>query len=158
MSVVERFWFYVAGGQPGEPNQCWEWTGCHLNGYGIFSNNGIRCYTHRFSYELFHPLTKSINDIDLCICHSCDNPCCVNPYHLRLDTRQNNNKERMEKDRGNRPIGERNPRCILNETQVLEIRAKYKAGNITQVELGREYNVKREVICDIVNRRSWKHI
>ena len=155
METIERFWYYVV---KGEPNECWEWLGCKCQGYGRIKDNGDKYFSHRFSYQLHHPLTKSIHDIDLCVCHSCDNPGCVYPAHLRLDTRTNNNKERMEKNRGNRPVGERNPTCILNEKQVKEIRSEYQAGNITQVELAKEYGVKPTVIWEIVNRRSWKHI
>jgi hypothetical protein len=159
-TIIEKFWNYVV---KGEPNDCWEWKGCKCQGYGQLrdyssENKNGKYFSHRFSYQLHHPLIKSIHDIDLCVCHSCDNRGCVNPAHLRLDTRTNNNKERMEKNRSYRPVGERNPTCILNEKQVKEIRSEYQAGNITQVELAKEYGVKPTVIWEIVNRRSWRHI
>lgn len=59
---------------------------------------------------------------------------------------------------GERPRGERNGWAILTSDQVLEIRARYKHGQITQSQLAQEYVVKRETITSIINRRSWKHL
>ena len=54
--------------------------------------------------------------------------------------------------------GEKNGKAKLKEYQVLEIREKYKLGTFYHRELAEMYNVSRETIGDIVNRKSWKHI
>ena len=54
--------------------------------------------------------------------------------------------------------GEKSSSAKLTEKEVLEIRELYATGNYTQKELGLKYNVNRCTICDIINRRTWKHI
>ena len=54
--------------------------------------------------------------------------------------------------------GEENGYSKLTRKQVLEIRARYKAGGISQEKIGQEYGVSHPTISNIVNRKAWKHI
>ena len=82
---------------------CWEWTaGKHERGYGYFYtskeySNRKMDYAHRVS--LF--LHKGERHDDLCVLHSCDNPSCVNPEHLRWGTHKDNMRDMTAKERGN---------------------------------------------------------
>ena len=72
---------------------CWEWTGLkYPSGYGRFCKK----YAHRFSYEIH----KGEIYNNLKVCHSCDNPSCVNPEHLWLGTQKDNVQDRDKKGRG----------------------------------------------------------
>lgn len=74
-------------------NKCWKWTGkIYPSGYGKLG----RLYAHRFSYEYY----KDKIPKDMCICHSCDNPSCVNPDHLWVGTVKDNMHDRDRKGRG----------------------------------------------------------
>ena len=82
-----------------EVTDCWEWTAAFNNiGYGMFrwATNKMRS-AHRASYELFNgPIPEG-----MIVCHSCDNPKCVNPKHLWAGTHRDNYNDMMAKGRNN---------------------------------------------------------
>lgn len=88
---MDKFFNYVI-----YSNDCWLWDGqTSGSGYGFFYRNKKYIQAHRFSYEYFvGRLGKSI------CCHHCDNPLCVNPFHLFAGTVQDNNIDRENKKRG----------------------------------------------------------
>lgn len=77
---------------------CWEWEG-HRNqlGYGEVSwRNRVWMVT-----RLVYAATRGAFDPQLDICHSCDNPGCVNPEHFRADTHKANLLDASKKKRLN---------------------------------------------------------
>ena len=54
--------------------------------------------------------------------------------------------------------GEENPKHILTENDVIEIRALLKSGKYNQHEIGKMYGVSNYAICDIKRGRSWKEV
>lgn len=74
---------------------CFEWTGAvNASGYGIQRYERKVQLAHRVSYEI------NIGPIgDLLVCHSCDNPLCINPSHLFLGTHQDNMDDMFCKER-----------------------------------------------------------
>ena len=75
---------------------CWLWNAaCRTTGYGVFSYNGKPVTASRVSYILY----KGTDPGDLFVCHTCDNPKCVNPDHLFLGTNQDNVEDRKRKGR-----------------------------------------------------------
>lgn len=134
---------------------CWEWIGGKFyHGYGVFKFNYKTWKAHRFS-RLIH---NGFIPKGMCVCHTCDNKLCVNPKHLWLGTKSDNNKDRDKKGRMAHNCGEKHGRSKLTEKQVLEIRKIYKAENISQEKLGKRFNVCRQSIGHIINKQNWQHI
>lgn len=139
---------------------CWLWTGARgLSGYGVLwsaggKQNRKQLYAHRVAYFLHN---NTLPD-DLCICHTCDNPPCVNPAHLFLGDHKQNALDKVSKGRQSCLKGEASGRAVLTEAQVLAIRSQYSAGGITQAALGAAYGVTRGNIASIVRQESWRHI
>ena len=89
----ERFWSRVD--QSGGLDACWLWQGPLMNkGYGTVKCNHRRWLAHRFSLYLY--LGREPQGLVL---HSCDNPPCVNPRHLREGTHADNTRDAIERGR-----------------------------------------------------------
>ena len=98
---------------------------------------------------------------EICVCHRCDNPRCVNPEHLFLGSHQDNMSDKMTKGRcwnGGGKQGENHPCSTLTETQVREIRGRWAAGGIKQKQLAVDYGVNYRTINQVVNMKKWKHL
>lgn len=132
-------------------NQCWNWTGsCNKKGYGKIKINGRSIIAHRFSWEVHF---GNIPD-GLFVCHECDNPKCVNPNHLFLGDHQTNMDDMVAKNRQAR--GESVGSHKLTTNQVKEI--KQLRNKLTQVEIGKLFNVGHSIVSAIHNNKTWKHI
>ena len=93
--VTKRFWNHVE--KRGE-NECWEWLGVkHLmSGYGRYHSGMLgRVYNESSTHRLMWCITRGKQvPKGRFICHTCDNPSCVNPEHLYLGDAQSNVNDR----------------------------------------------------------------
>lgn len=134
---------------------CMIWTGCRdKNGYGNIKYNGKHTRSHRVFYEIFNNI--KIPD-DKCVCHKCDNPSCVNPNHMFIGTRSENNTDRHIKGRSGDHRGENGSRAKLSESKVIEIIRRARAGE-SHLELGKMFGVSKHAIGAITCGRNWSHL
>jgi len=147
---ILRFWCKV---DFASPNGCWEWQAkLNSGGYGRFGLERDAFRAHRIAWSMaYGPIPSG-----LCVCHHCDNPSCVNPAHLFVDSVVGNNADMTRK--GRRPCGEQHWIAKLTAKKVRDIRMRYAKGGATLTELGRKYGAHFVTIWDVVHRRTWKHV
>lgn len=159
-NFLAAFWEKVD--DSGGPDACWPWTAaCYPDDYGMLGirrPNGGRTTMRAHVMALILATGEDANGrFGL---HSCDNPPCCNAAHLRWGTQKQNIADMDARERGRRPIhrGVSNPKAKLTEDEVRAIRARYKAGGVTQQTLADQYGVSQFVVSLIVRRKSWAHV
>lgn len=152
MTLEGRFWKKV---NKRGPRECWEWTACrNRKGYGLINILGSSQLAHRVSFSL---LVGEIPGSRL-VCHTCDNPSCVNPCHLFLGTHKSNMDDKMAKGRHKCPRGSRHSSAKLTESKVLHIRREYSGGGVSMASLAKKFQVSAAAVEFIIQRRTWRHV
>lgn len=144
-----RFWLKV---EVRSEEQCWPWRGAKdAEGYGYFWDGAANRRAHRYSYAL----KARDATIDGSILHSCDNPPCVNPSHLRLGTHAENIRERNAKGRHNLPSGDRHWYKALDQEKADKIRSWVFRGQ-SQASVARAFGVSAATVCRLINGQQRK--
>jgi hypothetical protein len=131
---------------------CWLWRGHRGNQHRMADR--VKVYAHRLAYALFvGPLPD-----DLCVCHKCDNPPCVNPAHLFIGTIADNIQDMWAKgrDRSAVPNCQDHGRAILTNEDVTEIRRLLSVKSYK--ELAAMYGTSKAAIASISRGINWKHL
>lgn len=173
---VDRFWSKV---DVRGPNDCWPWKAkARLDGgYGVLNvwvsaNRRRNVVSSRISCYLAHgdpphPGSKTL--------HSCDNPPCCNPAHLRWGTPLDNTRDAIERKRhvnppdthshpewnskrlAAMPQGEGVHNSKLTEPVVREIwRLHLHGKNASEIAASVGYSVA--TVYDVCRGRSWRHL
>lgn len=149
----KRFWSKVkiAG-----PDECWEWQGMLTKaGYGyINAGRSVTPLAHRHSYMLTHSTTLEPKQL---VCHSCDNPKCVNPKHLWLGDDRANHEDCVAKGRHVLfPVkrGSDVNTSKLSENQAREVLNSTASG----ANLARKFGVSKTAIYKIRSGENWAHL
>lgn len=138
-------------------DDCWEWQGARTmarGGYGVVKIHRKQWRTHRLAWKIIHGFVPS----EMQVQHTCDNPPCCNPSHLKLGTAKDNVLDMHKRGRAADHRGENHASSKLVKADILEIRRLYATGKISYSILGRLFKVSKMHICRIVNRERWDHI
>lgn len=141
----ERFWRYVT---PASPDECWEWRGANNSfGYGRLNRgdkNNRTIKAHRASYQIHFGIDPEDKDV----CHHCDNPPCVNPYHLFLGDAKSNAEDMVRKGRSGPQNGQGLLTRKVSDEDVRNIR--YRASNNEYYwSIAQDYSVTQSYISDL---------
>ena len=148
-SLEEKF----AAGR-GEPNArgCIEWTALRTTqGYGLTSHNGRNIRAHRAAWII----ARGEIPAGLVVCHSCDNPPCVNVEHLFLGTVQDNNADKIQKGRHAR--GVTHPQAKIHDDTVVGIRAMYDEG-FSIAAIAEEVGLSQAHVRKTIRGVNWSHL
>lgn len=119
-------------------------------GYGLKTVNGKTRRVTRLVWEHYNGEIPP----KMFVCHTCDNPSCINPFHLFLGTNSDNMKDMYAKGRGNNFFKDKNPLRKLTKEQVAEIK-NLLANGITQQEIANMFKVDRTLISQIKLGKIW---
>jgi hypothetical protein len=139
-----------------EPNSgCLLWIGAVASaGYGHGHRNGEHFYAHRSAFEC---ASGECIAEGLVVRHRCDTPPCCNPDHLISGTQADNVMDSVSRGRANRAKGERAPKAILTEIDVLSARKLAQAGkHINQI--APFFPVHRTALTNAITGKTWRHL
>lgn len=139
-NTPEDFWRYID-----KTDTCWQWIGSIGNhGYGRFKMNNEVYLAHRYS-----AMIHGLNPAGWLVCHTCDNPKCVNPDHLFLGTDADNTRDKCQKGRQKSGTARK-----LTDDQVRDIRSSPLSTSI----LGRQYKVSGPAILKIKTGLTYRDV
>lgn len=142
---VTRFWLLV---ERRGRDECWLWTGdTDRKGYGVFVYRGRRHGAHELALS-FTTGEKRLDQLDTC--HSCDTPQCVNPAHLRFDTRKSNVDDMNRRGRAARS-------GRLSDDEIILMRERRAAG-ARQIDLAEQFGVSAGYVSSVVRGLTWKSV
>jgi DNA-binding CsgD family transcriptional regulator len=154
--LLERFQQFLP--EPLDENACWEWQGVRLKGgYGKIMENGRSKRTllaHRVAWEAHNaePIPPG-----MCVCHTCDNRACVNPFHLFIGSYTDNMQDMIRKGRKVTHAGELSACAKISEQDVLAIRELGSQG-CKQSDIAHQFGISRASVGLILNGKLWKHL
>jgi hypothetical protein len=95
----------------------------------------------------FGPIPKGLS-----VLHHCDEPSCINPFHLFLGTQAENMADATQKDRVSR--GKDRWNVKLTAAKVRMIRNSREP----QTLIARRFNVCQGTVSAILRRRIWRYV
>lgn len=123
---------------------CRVWTGAtKANGYGNFYFRGAVQGAHRVAFIL----AKGPVPAGQYVCHSCDNPSCIEPGHLFAGTPVENQADMRRKGR-DRFISK------LNEGQVEAIRARRQEGEMLK-DIAADFGISESNVSVVARSLTW---
>jgi len=149
-NIIKDLLKFIIIERPELVKTCWLWTsGVDKDGYG----KTLGMAAHRISWVY----SRNNKDIPIrgIIRHTCDNPPCINPFHLRCGTMQDNANDMKEKGRS--LFGEKHPDASFTDEEVkLILNDLYSGKSIASI--AKNHNVVEIIISKIANGHTWKHI
>lgn len=134
---------------------CWWWLGGKdAAGYGVawvkLEKRKGNKRAHRVMYEYYvGPIPEG-----LILRHKCNNPSCVNPYHLTLGTQKDNVQDAVQL---NRHCHKETHGCAkLTQEQVDQIREYGKSPFNSHREIAKHFGISKTNVSKILANQLWR--
>ncbi|WP_252108968.1 MULTISPECIES: hypothetical protein [unclassified Halomonas] len=128
-------------------NECFVWPFSKTpTGYGKVRVEGVLQYAHRHALFI---ITGTYGDV---AAHSCDNPACINPGHLRWTDTQGNLSDMALRERS--CLGAKNNMAKLTGEDVRKIRQEYRPG-VTHKSIAERYGVSGSQVARVLSGDNW---
>lgn len=162
-ATVKLFWEKVE-----KTETCWIWTGFRTKeGYGV---HGKGILFPRVASRMAYVLATGYRPrSDEFVLHSCDNPACVRPDHLRLGSAKDNYED--ARARGRNCAGERHgmwggDKARRGEdqgsskltNQDVELIIETKKNGLSLYKLAKQLNISYSSVKLIANGKAWRHL
>jgi hypothetical protein len=127
------------------PTGCWPWSSCRtIKNYGELGHKGQKFAAHRVIAGL------TIGPVDgFVVMHTCDNPPCCNPGHLRIGSTKDNVIDMCRKGR--------HPRQKLTADGVRQIRS-LAANGMSKTDIMQNFKVSEPCVRAVLSGRSWGYV
>lgn len=137
-----------------EPDgECLVYTGSrNRSGYGWMSLAGTPTLAHRVAWMVHHD--RPVPD-GMYVLHSCDNPPCCNPDHLRIGTAAENSRDMVRRGRHKPVAGAANPRTKYS-AETVELVRQLTADGWSAAAISDETGIGADYVRKLArgNRRS----
>lgn len=153
----DRFWKYVSFGSKEE---CWVWEGSkNAEGYGHFNLGDFPKQTTVRATAFIYEFIFGVIPKDKVVCHKCDNPTCVNPWHLFVGSMKDNTQDAIRKGRniGFGYINKKGKNSVPHR-HIRKMREYFDKGLATPRELAEVFNLSRRFVNEIVQRRAYVNV
>lgn len=142
----------------GDEDDCWPFFGSRdEQGYGYchYSPAGISKAHRLVMWLQGHEVKGRV------VMHTCDNPPCCNPKHLKVGDQLENEWDKSAK--GRRPMGGECGVAILTDRQVFAIWNDFQRGELSKRAFVKKWEERlglkgRGLVSNVINGVSWNHI
>lgn len=145
-TFVERFWANV---EKRGADECWDWTGRTVEGYGVMKVQGVSTGAHRVAWLIATGDAPG----EMHVCHRCDRRLCVNFAHLFLGSNLDNIADKVAK--GRMRVGDETRLAKLTREQARWALEQHGAGK-TMAAIARQLGVSKSCIWLIVHGKKWR--
>lgn len=135
-----------------QPANCVIWPYNKNKGYAEGKMYGRSIRINRFVCQKYNGEPPSADHV---AAHSCDNPMCIAPWHIRWATHQENMQDRQNRNRQQR--GSRHYCAKLTESDIPIIRSRRRRGEALD-EIAATYEVNVNTVMAVVLGKTWKHV
>ena len=137
-----------------QSDECLEWPGYRTpEGYGKMQLDGWCQHVHRLTCAARH---GEPGDPTHHAAHTCDNPPCCNPRHMRWATPLENFRDQLKKGPLKRWKGEANVLSKLTDSDIVDIRSL--ATLCSQEQLAKAFGVTLGAVQHVIHRKTWRHL